>query len=161
MTTDSAAAIGAIESALVSLLEDTTFARLLLAPERVGPTGIGGFVGFSAAPRGEIGGVRVQGIVSVTVQSSSREGLDLAFKAVVSKLLGASRGALARAGIHSLRMLELGEAIGSADESFERDVRFRVHGEHRQLPASAEGVIEEIPIRLSTASDSPAEPPDG
>jgi hypothetical protein len=135
---------------LTTLLGGVAFDRLLLAPERAAPAGIGGHIGPSRSPRGELGGLRVDAVAQVTLSAGSRGAVDSAAQSVIGTLLGARRSALVPVGIQGISLIDAGSPEPVAPAGVERRLSFRVRYEFQQAPQDAEGIIGQIPVNLRT-----------
>lgn len=138
---------------------------LMVNPVRITPTGLGGFVGPSADPPGDVVGRRMEARVSVTVKAEDDDGLGPAVTRVTHAVLGAERGTLLEQGILRVVLGELGpRAMGPGGsrsaQIVRRDVDFTVLYEYLRRPEEGEGIIREIPLTVSppAARVAPAGP---
>lgn len=125
-------------------------------PLRVTPTGLGGFVGLSHGPEGEIVGRRLEASARVAVKAANLEGLGAAVSAVTSALLAADRRSLRSQGVLRLELDTLGPkpAEGIAGVA-EREVQFKVLYEFLKLPTEDGGLIQRIPVDLEIGRGVP------
>jgi hypothetical protein len=124
-------------------------------PERVTPTGLGGYVGHNPDPVGDVVGRRVQGRLIVTVRAANLAGIAPAAQAASTALLGSSAAELRGQGILRLAIDDLGDTSISGEgqnQIASRDLGFSVLFEHLNLPVASEGVIETVPQLIETGS---------
>lgn len=151
-------ALQRLSAVLTELLPDAPSAELTpsleVLPLRISPTGLGGYVGPSHEPEGDILGRRVEASARVAVKAANAEGLGPAVATVTQALLAADRRDLRSKGILRIELGAIGpspaeEAGGTA----RREVDFKVLFELLRKPTEAGRVIQEIPIEIET--DSP------
>lgn len=122
--------------------------QLALDPLGSGPAGIGGVVGISNEPPGEVIGRRMRALARVRVQTTDAAELDSAVTGVTAAVLAGDRAQQRSQGLLGAELLEIGpETTTTADgdeERFARDVRFKLLFEHLQAPTEAGDVIAEI-----------------
>jgi hypothetical protein len=147
-------AMTALEGVLGALLGGVSFQRMLLAPERVKPAGIGGVVGFSRDPIGEIAALEVDALAHVTVRAADTGLLETASRAVIRALAGAQRSALVPVGVQRISLVETGPPVAGPPSTVERQLSFKVRYEFTQVPTAGEGIIEQIPITLRVPDPS-------
>ena len=156
------AALAGLRDAVVSLLP--AVAEPVLVPEvavnatRIDPTGVGGFVGVSTDPPGDIFGRRVRAAVVVTARTTEATRLGDTVSAMTAAFVGADRSELRGSGLLDVELSRLGDAsVVAADggDVFRRDVVFSVVYEHLHLPTEAGGVIGEIPLELDVGAAAP------
>ncbi len=125
-------------------------------PLRIVPTGLGGFVGLSHGPEGEIVGRRLEASARVAVKAASAGALGAAVSAVTNALLAADRGSLRSRGVLRLDLDALGPkpAAGAAGVA-EREVQFKVLYEFLKLPTEDGGLIQRIPVDLELGRGVP------
>lgn len=123
---------------------------LVVTPRRIAPTGVGGFVGFSDEPAGEIHGRRVEAAVYVTVRADPDD-LPAAVTSVTRALVGPDRSTLAAAGIQRVALAELGPQESAGDLAT-RTLEFDVEYEYLRLPDAGEGAIESVPLDLDVSA---------
>lgn len=158
--------IDGLTAALTSLLPtvpDLTLRPILMVnPVRITPTGLGGYVGPSTDPAGDVVGRRLEARVTVTVKAGDDDGLSAAVSEVTHALMGAERRALLERGILRLALGELGPgATGSPGAQVaRREVDFSVLYEHLREPEAGEGIIRRIPLHVGPFPEgaAPAEP---
>jgi hypothetical protein len=133
--------------------------QLHIAPTRVTPTGVGGFVGLNHDPPGEILGRRLAARVFVTVQAGQDGSVNETVSGVTRALLGADPVELRSSGILRLSLAELGPVAVSGqgqNQVSRRELEFAVLYEYLRLPDAAEGVIERIPLLAEVGSTEDA-----
>ena len=122
--------------------------QLALDPLGSGPAGIGGVVGISNEPPGEVIGRRMRALARVRVQTTDAAELDSAVTGVTAAVLAGDRAQQRAQGLLGAELLEIGPETSTAadgdEERFARDVRFRLLFEHLQAPTEAGDVIAEI-----------------
>lgn len=155
MDTVTEAAFAGLRSALSSLLpvaaEPELEPSLLLLPQRVTPTGVGGLAGVQADPAGDILGRRVQAKARITVRARDTAGLETAIGAATDALLAADRATLAGIGILRLSLGDAGDLVltGSGSQQVSsRELEIGVLYELLQLPTAPGGVIGELPVEI-------------
>ncbi len=146
-------ALAGLKSSLASLIppaaEPEYTSVLSIIPGRVHPTGVGGFVGLSTDPIGEIFGRRIEAAVSITIKAGAAEELGVMVDTVTHSLMAAGRTVLAQNGILSLTLEGVGplKVSGSGNNQItERDLSAQVLYEFLKLPEQASGLIHEVPI---------------
>jgi hypothetical protein len=126
--------------------------RLTLSGLRLAPSGVGGYVGTSIDPPGDIQAQRLAASVTITLRATDAEGLSLAVHHMTEALLGANRADLRRRGILRCGLDQVGEVslVGEgSNQRAQRDVDFSLLYEFLQGPAAAgEGIIELIPLEV-------------
>lgn len=147
----------ALEELLPPGAEPALAPALEVHPVRITPTGLGGFVGVSHGPEGEIVGRRLEASVRVAVKAASAGGLGAAVSAVTSALLAAGNRSLRRQGVLRLELETLGpkpaaDTVGVA----EREIQFKVLYEFLKRPTEDGGVIQRIPLDLELGRGIPA-----
>jgi hypothetical protein len=125
-------------------------------PLRIVPTGLGGFVGLSQGPAGEIVGRRLEAWARVAVKAASVDGLGDAVSAVTGALLAADRGSLRSRGVLRLELDTLGpKPAADIAGVAEREIQFKVLYEFLKLPAEIGDVIQRVPIDLELGRGVP------
>lgn len=156
------AALEGLRDAVVSLLP--AVAEPVLIPEvavnatRIDPAGVGGFVGISTDPPGDIFGRRVRAAVVVTARTTDGALLSDTVSAMTAAFVGADRAELRGSGLLDVEVSRVGDASvveSDGGEVFRRDVVFSVLYEHLHLPTEAEGVIDKIPVELDVGAMAP------
>lgn len=157
MDSASTEALQRLSAVLTELLPDAPSAELTpsleVFPLRISPTGLGGYVGPSHEPEGDILGRRVEASARVAVKAANAEDLGAAVAAVTRALLAADRLDLRSKGILRIELGAIGPAPAAEGGAARREVDFKVLFELLRKPAEAGGVIQEIPIEIET--DSP------
>jgi hypothetical protein len=127
---------------------------LEVLPLHIAPTGLGGYVGLSHEPEGEILGRRLEASARVAVKAADAEQLGEAVTAVTSALLAADRAVLRSKGILRLDL----DSIGPKPEPsgpVERELQFKVLYEFLKRPTEAGDVIQRIPIDFELGRGNP------
>ncbi len=150
--------------------------KVAVDPLRVAPAGLGGYVGLSATPPGEIRAHRVTALARVTVGTTDADQLDAAVTKVTSAIVAGDRAQQRSHGLLEAELEDIGPQVAvsaSGVDRFSRDVRFRLLFEHVQLPEASEDVIETIPLhavppaaadrtfRIAPALPGEPDPPEG
>jgi len=158
------AAFAGLRGALSSLLpvagEPDLQPSVLLLPQRVMPTGIGGLAGVQSDPAGDILGRRVQAKARITVRARDPAGLDSAVDAATDALLANDRATLAGIGILRLSLGEPGDVAvsGAGNQQItSRELEIGVLYELLQFPTAAGGVIDDLPLELDLIPESRAD----
>ena len=144
--------------------------KVAVDPLSVAPAGLGGYVGVSTTPPGEIRAHRVTALARVTVGTTDADQLDAAVTKVTAAVVAGDRARQRSQGLLEAELEEIGPQTAvsvSGSDRFSRDVRFRLLFEHLQLPQTSEDVIETIPLHAvpPAAADRAfrivPEPPEG
>lgn len=144
----------AVGSFLPDVAEPSVQLALLVAPEHITPTGLGGFIGINENPQGEILGRRLEAMAVVTVRANSIGPLNDAVAAVVRAFLGADRTALLGQGILRVALDGVGSQTVTGtgrNRVVERGLTLKILYEFLKRPEEPEDVILEIPKNLDTA----------
>lgn len=140
-------AVGALtallEGRLPSPADPALRPLLTVAPASARPAGIGGFVGMSDDPFGQISGRRVRARAHVTARASDHAGVPTAIADVVRALVAAER--TPDGGYLRVALDDLGPPDPSAPQ---REAIFDVDFEFLKEPEAPEGVIGDIPLDL-------------
>jgi hypothetical protein len=160
MDTISVEAMNGLSAVLAELLPagaaPTLAPTLEVHPLRIVPTGLGGFVGLSHEPEGEIVGRRLEATALVAVKAASVDGLGEAVSAVTSALLAADRRSLRDRGVLRLDLDALGPKPAAASDGVaEREVQFKVLYEFLKRPVEAGDVIQRVPIDFELGRGKP------
>ncbi len=157
MDTIAIEAIANLTTAMRSLLPPTSDPALamsvLVTPQRVGMTGLGGYVGNHPAPQGEVHGRRIAARVIVNVAATDVAGLDLVIARTTQAVMTTGREELAALGFLRLAFVELGPRPTPAPgppRPQRQDLTFDVLYEFLKLPDVAGGVIDTIPLDLES-----------
>jgi hypothetical protein len=122
--------------------------QVAVDPVSAGPAGIGGVVGLSRAPVGEILGRRLKARARVRVQTTDEAGLDAAVTHVTAAVLAGDRARQRADGILVAELDEIGDetavTANGGGTRFGREVRFQLLFEHIVPPTDDEGVIDEV-----------------
>lgn len=122
---------------------------LLIAPQAVVPTGLGGYVGPSVDPAGDLRGRRIRANVELGVQSQTPDDLEGALSRVSLAMLTATRGDTANGDL--LRVAH-DDSPPPAGTPTARTLRFDVLYEFLRHPAEAGGVISEVLVDLDAGT---------
>jgi hypothetical protein len=117
-----------------------------LSSVRIGPLGVGGFVGTNADPAGQIVGRRVQASVVLGVKAATENDVPDAVDRAVTAIVAADRRDLRELGI--LRVSLAGVGLPDGGPATERDLSVDVLYEFLKPPQAPEGAIIEIPLEL-------------
>jgi hypothetical protein len=117
-----------------------------ISPLKIAQTGLGGYVGEHENPMGDLRGRRIEALVIVTVSGTSNQLNDRAL-AVHNAVMSLSRAEMVEKGI--LRAA-LDPTVPPAEQTNSRNIGFRLVYEFIKVPEDSEGIIQEIPINLST-----------
>lgn len=135
-------ALAALEAAVISLLPATVPGGLnrdvVVAPVRISPAGMGGFIGTHPEPRGSIWGRRVEASVRVAIRGGQEAAAASYLAQVLRSVLAQGRADLLRLGIQRLR----------AEVEDARHAAIALLFEYQRLPQSGEGVIASLDLAL-------------
>jgi hypothetical protein len=153
-------ALDSLSAVLAELLRDEVGPLLEPAlevhPLRIVPTGLGGFVGLSHEPAGEIYGRRLEASARVAVKAAGVGALSDAVTAVTRALLAADRQVLRSKGILRLDLESVGpQPAADAAGVVEREVQVKVLFEFLKRPTEAGGIIRRIPLDLELGRGTP------
>jgi hypothetical protein len=126
-------------------------------PVSIAPAGVGGVIGLSRAPIGEIHARRVHAVARVRVGTTDADALDAAVTSVTAAVIAGDRAHQRAAGLLEADLQDVGPqtTITDAGQSrHTRDVSFRLLFEHIELPTEGEEVITSIPL-VSRAPSGP------
>lgn len=145
-------ALQGLTAAVASLLPppgDPSLAPVVsLGSVRIGPLGVGGFVGINDDPAGEIVGRRVEAAVLLGVKAASEDEMPAAVGAVASALLAADRASLRQLGILKLSLDGVAQPAGAAAQAAARDLSVSILYEFLKPPTAPEGTIAKVPLEL-------------
>ncbi len=110
-------------------------------------TGIGGVIGPSHEPDGEIVGRRVDAVVGIGVRAPSN-GIGAAVSDAINAILAADRAALLNQGLLRAAVDNIGDRTQFQGNIVEQVVGFRVLYEFLKKPADPEDIIREIPLNI-------------
>ncbi|HEX9116620.1 MAG TPA: hypothetical protein VGA61_11170 [Anaerolineae bacterium] len=168
MDTLNVEALDSLQALLTSLLPapaDPAFKpALLIVPLRFAPVGMGSYVGFfpgtDTTPAGDLYGRRIQARVLVTARAATLDNLDAVVTAVTRGFLSNDRTELARRGLLTLALDQVGPRPAEPPTSTPaRDIAFSVLFEYVKTPAAAGDTIARIDVNLRDPDD-PAPLPD-
>jgi hypothetical protein len=155
MDTLGAEALQKLLALLNALLPDDLAPRpaLTLIPLRISPTGLGGFVGISDVPAGDLYGRRVQARLLVAVSAASLSALEQAIASVLANFVGADAAALRIQGLMTLSLAEVGPLPTDSSGTVERTLTFSVTYDFVKMPEEDAGVVHEIHLLLKDPDD--------
>ncbi len=137
----------AIQSLLPSPADPNLKPSVVVQATLISPVGIGGVVGISHDPNGEIVGRRVDAVVGVGVRAQANE-IDTAVSEAISSILAADRATLFSQGLLRVAVDKIGDRTPAQDNLVEQVVGFRVLYELLKQPADPEDIIGEIPLNI-------------
>lgn len=121
---------------------------VLVTPWSVAPTGLGGYVGPSVDPAGDVLGRRLTVTVEVGVRAQTPDALEDALASVSSAMVTATRGDTANGDL-----LRVAHGDGPAPTGgSERTLHFDVLYEFVRRPTSGSGVIDEVLLDLEAGT---------
>lgn len=138
-------------------------ANIMLIPKKVACIGIGGVVGISSNPSGEIIGRNVEANVDITVKANDENTLRSQLAEVASAFMTKSRKEMVEQGLSRLEITEPGASINITG-GFQSSVSLTVQYEYLKTPTDSSGIIKEIPLNMDLglqdkqAPVAPAEP---
>ncbi len=144
-------------AAMLTVPGDASLApEIRISPTRTAPAGIGGFLGLHQEPFGEIYARRLDARVVVRVKAASLAALAEAEALASSDLLDADRTAMRERGVLRLtRDLATGDRtlteVDGLAVAAGRDLQFDVIYEHRVLPDEGGGVLDAVPVDMTSA----------
>lgn len=137
-------ALAALDTAVAALLPASVPSGLsrdlMVAPLRITPAGMGGYVGSSVEPAGSVWGRRIEASVRVSI----RGGQDPAAMAYLNQVLRALQSQ-DRVSLRSRGIYRLNSEVSDA-----RHAELSVLFEYLHLPTSGEGVIEQLDLAIDT-----------
>jgi hypothetical protein len=137
--------------------------QIAVDPVGSGPAGIGGVVGISHTPPGDILGRRLRAFARVRVQTTDVTRLDAAVTGVTAAVLAGDRAQQRADGLLSADLDEIGPEISLAANGgparFGRDVRFKLLYEHLVPPEETGDMISEVHAKVANESLVISEPP--
>ena len=134
----------AIESLLPEVTDPAMQPDVMVLPECIRPTGLGGFICLNEDPRGEILGRYLKAKVMVTARADSVSNLGNVQTAITHALLGVDRSTLSKSGIFSVSLHEIGPQLDNG--TAEQELTFEVAYEFLKRPDEAQGIIQKIPV---------------
>jgi hypothetical protein len=129
---------------------------LEILPLRIGGTGLGGLVGMSREPLGEIFGRRVEASARIRVRAATADALPEAVRVVALAFLAADRATLRGRGILRLDLDDSGPPAGAGEA--QRELRFKVLYEFLKRPVDGGETIARIPVEIELARGVPPRP---
>jgi hypothetical protein len=138
----------AVESILPAPADPALKPALSLGSAKVAPLGLGGFVGTSREPDGQILGRRVRATMTVRVAAASADGVPAAVASASEALLAADPVGLRTLGILDLTLAGVAGPPGSGGGANSRDLSVELLYEYVKPPAAPEGVISTVPLEL-------------
>jgi hypothetical protein len=138
-------AISALESAVSSLLPSAVppglTRSLRVSPRSVAPLGVGGYVGSHREPGAAMFGRRVRARIDVGISGGAETAAASYVAALSGQMLAFTRAEFAGLGIHRLTGIDADGA---------RDLAFDVDFEFVPVPATGEGVIDNLALQSYT-----------
>ncbi len=135
-------ALAALDTAVAALMPATVpgglTRDLLVAPLRIAPAGMGGYVGSSVEPAGSLLGRRIEATVRVAIRGGQEPAAMAYLNQVVRALQLQDRAAMRRAGI-----FRISSQIADA-----RHAELSVLFEYIRQPSVGEGVIEQLDFAI-------------
>src|ERR1035441_6107415 len=125
-----------LQALLPPILDPILPASVLVVPVRVSTIGVGGVIGISQNPAGEIQGRRVEANVVVTAAAKDANSLQTAVTDIAKAFTSDPVG-LRASGIERLSLTALGPAPAGGAAAFQRDVTFSTIYEYLKFPAAA------------------------
>jgi hypothetical protein len=136
-----------LQSLLPPIIDPVLAATVQVLPVRISTIGVGGVIGISQNPAGEIQGRRVEASVVVTAAAKDTTSLGTAVTAIAMAFT-ADPGGLRASGIERLVLAALGPAPAGGAATFQRELTFDITYEYLKFPLADEGQIKEVPIDL-------------
>jgi hypothetical protein len=138
-----------LQSLLPPIVDPVLPASVQVVPVRISVIGVGGVIGISQNPAGEIQGRRVEATVLVTAAAKDTNSLGTAVTAI-ARAFTADPSGLRESGIERLVLAALGPAPAPAGgaATVQRELTFDVTYEYLKFPTADEGQIKEVPIDL-------------
>jgi hypothetical protein len=137
--------------------------QIALDPLGSAPAGIGGVVGISRTPPGEILGRRLRALARVRVQTTDEGSLDAAVTGVTTAVLAGDRAQQRADGLLTAELDEIGPETSVTPNGgptrFGREVRFKLLFEHLVPPEEAGDVLAEIEAEIGDETLVISEPP--
>ncbi len=128
---------------------------LRVLPNRVTPTGLGGFIGVHHDPPGEVVGRRVDARVLVGVHVRGSAVLEDAIDAVTLAIAGRDASRARSEGLLRVGLAGIGDETtrGSGNNTIRtRAIEFSALFEYHHLPTEGEDQIERVPVLLEVGS---------
>ena len=136
-----------LQSLLPPIIDPVLPATMQVVPVRISTIGVGGVIGISQNPAGEIQGRRVEATVLVTAAAKDTTSLGTAVTSI-ARAFTSDPGGLRASGIERLVLAALGPAPASGGATVQRELTFDVIYEYLKFPSADEGQIKEVPIDL-------------
>ena len=137
----------AVQALLPAVADPAQTPKVTIQPDRISPTGIGGFVGINDNPVGEILGRSIEATAVVGVVAA-KDQIDAAVAGTINTVLAADRATLAAQGVQWIRFDKLDDVSAVSNALVQRPVSFRVLYEFLKKPVDPEGVIQQIPLNI-------------
>jgi len=146
--------VGVLESFLPPALPDVD-QSVILIPEKVKPTGLGGYVGVNEDPESSLFGRYIHAISEITLVSTvGVNDLQRAVSNITHGLLAQGRQTLRSNGIFKLDLGALSAVAhaGSGNNAIDnRSIRFNLEFEFIPEPVESEGNIDQLEISMELA----------
>jgi hypothetical protein len=138
-----------LQSLLPPIIDPVLPATVQVVPVRISFIGVGGVIGISQNPAGEIQGRRVEATVVVTAAAKDTNSLGTAVTDIARAFTTDPVG-LRESGIERLVLAALGSAPAPASggATVQRELTFDIIYEYLKFPSADEGQIKEVPIDL-------------
>jgi hypothetical protein len=136
-----------LQSLLPAAVDPALRPTVVVSPRRIVPTGLGGFVGWSHSPEGDLLGRRVEALAHVQVRAATLDELSGIVANVTRAFVTADAAALRSAGILRIDLEALGPPPVAGGEAT-REVTFGILYEFVHQPVDDGDTILTIPFDL-------------
>lgn len=147
----SAEALTGLATAIQSLLPVPANPNLtpsvIVRPASITPSGIGGVVGISHDPDGEIVGRRIDAVVGVALRAQA-DAISASVSNTINAVLAADRALLLNQGLLRVAVDNIGDRVAGQGDVVEQEVGFRVLYEFLKKPVDPEDIIREVPLNI-------------
>lgn len=147
----SQSALASLETVLSGYLPATTAANierdLIIIPQEVKPTGIGGYIGLNNSPVDEIYGryIRADAEINIGATNNNSALITTEINSLTSTLATLGRETLRTDGVYFLKITSLSPA--GQDNGNSRTLTVSVHYEYQEIPVDAGETINRIDYR--------------
>jgi hypothetical protein len=143
----------AIKSLLPAVTDPVLQPVLIVNPLAIKPIGIGGLIGISKEPPGEISGIRVEATALITVKANNPNELNATLAEVIQAFTTADRTILIDKGILHLTLdrvssKSIDDSTSSSNKILEQELIFKVLYEFIKKPQETVGIIRKVSINL-------------